>query len=134
MPSEAAPIITEATSNKSKTLLVVNNHKFHFRKILSTGACNHRNCKSYFCTSGESPRTLIHEYSDFIHNHDQVNNRNLQSYKAKRKAVDEPCEKPSKIIHASVEKFENCSLRIFLTSNKLCIGRVEKNCLHFLKI
>ena len=78
MPSEAAPIIIEAISTKGKILLIVNHHKFHLQKSLSTWE-ERKNCKSFFRTSGESSRILIREHSGFSHNHEPVYDRKLQS-------------------------------------------------------
>ena len=132
MSSEAAPstCITEDTSTKDKIRLILHNHKFHMQKMLSTEeerwACHHRNCKSFFRTFGESPRTLIREHSDFIHKHEPAYDRKLQSQllsvSAKRKAVDQPCE-DLQMIHVSVEKeHENLQLKKIFNIKRAMLG------------
>uniref|UniRef100_A0A2S2NXU0 MULE transposase domain-containing protein n=1 Tax=Schizaphis graminum TaxID=13262 RepID=A0A2S2NXU0_SCHGA len=101
-------------SEKNKKLYIINGYKFHFNKFLNNNiqrwACTKRMCKAYFKLNENSEFV----FSVLIHDHekDDVNilTRQKVSNNLKRKALDDPCEKPSKILHRELREGDIDSL------------------------
>lgn len=85
-------------SEKNKKLYVINGYTFHFIKYLNNNnqrwACTKRMCKSYFKLNENSEiffKVLNHDHEkDDVH----ILTGQKESNKLKRKAMDDPCEKP----------------------------------------
>lgn len=95
-------------SERGKPVLVVNSVKFTKHKVLTSGEicwrCADRSCKAKVYTVGSE--NLISR-SEIEHNHEKnikKLNRQIISASVKRKAVEDICEKPSKIIHSSLKE------------------------------
>jgi len=95
-------------SEKHKNLYIIDGYKFRFNKFLNNNirrrAHTKRACKSYFKLSENSEimfSVLNHEYEK-----DDVNilTRHKVSNKLKRKALDDPREKPCKILHRELRE------------------------------
>lgn len=86
-------------------MIVCENYKFRFHRVLSSGEtrwrCGSNTCNAFILTVGEvNARQLTS--GGFDHNHSKISDRMLArqhvSAAAKRKAADEPCEQPAKIL------------------------------------
>lgn len=101
-------------SEKNKKLYIINGYKFHLNKVLNNSiqrwACTKRMCKSYVKLNENSEIF----FSILNHNHekDYVNIliRQKVSNTLKRKALDDSCEKPCKILHREFRKEDIDSL------------------------
>lgn len=101
--------LSELISQRGKALIVLDNHKFNEYRKLASGEikwrCVNRKCKAYLQTVGEAGGRII-TTSDRQHNHEAISEHILQRHAvaatAKRKAVEDICEKPSKIIHSCI--------------------------------
>jgi len=101
-------------SEKNKKLYLIDGYKFHFNKYLNYNIqrwpCTKRMCKSFFKLN-ESSEIL---FSVLNHNHekDDVNilTRQKVSNKLKRKALEDPFEKPCKILHRELREGNISSL------------------------
>jgi hypothetical protein len=103
--------IREIIGQRGKTLLVVENHKYsECNRKLSSGEvkwrCVNRKCKAFLHSMGDSCDRILTK-SNLTHNHGEITENVLQrhavSASAKRKAVDDICEKPSKILHKCID-------------------------------
>lgn len=103
--------IREVSSQRGKILLIVEQHKFNqSSKKLTSGeikwVCVNRKCNAYFRTIGDSGGRVITE-KVLTHNHpaieENIIQRHIVSASAKRKAFDDICEKPSKVIRKCFE-------------------------------
>lgn len=98
-------------SEKSKTLVVVNSFKFRYHKNLSEGilrwACSQKkNCKAYLKTQGEENGVPYIVDCSLQHNHEPESeklNRQRISNSLKRKALEDICAKPAKLLHTVLE-------------------------------
>ena len=97
--------ISETVSQRGNAQIICENYKFSFNYVLSSGEtrwrCTLKSCKAFLLTVGEGKgRTL--SSGNFQHNHVKNSDRVLQrqhlSALAKRKAVEEPYDRPSKIL------------------------------------
>lgn len=98
-------------SSRGKELLIVESVSFKKAKVLKSGEtfwrCIQQSCKAKVFTIGAE--NLITR-SDLQHCHDKdikKLNRQIISSCAKRKATEEPAERPSKLIHSVVKKNSN---------------------------
>ncbi|CAI6369788.1 unnamed protein product [Macrosiphum euphorbiae] len=89
-------------SEKQRDLFVIGLYKFRFHKYLKNNlerwCCCKKTCTAYIHLNSDNK--VIQTVLD--HRHDEVNeilNRQFVSNKLKRKAIDDICEKPSKIIN-----------------------------------
>lgn len=97
--------ISETVSQRGNTQIICNNYKFSFNRVLLSGEtrwrCIQKNCKAVLLTIGQGTgRTASSGNVD--HNHENISDRVLQrqhiSAAAKRKATNDLCERPSKIL------------------------------------
>jgi len=117
--------VVKMTSEKNKLLYCVNGYKFAFQKFLNNNvqrwSCSKRLCKCYF-KMNENNEII---FSALNHEHDKddenVLNRQKIGNKLKRKALDDPCEKPCKILHRELRKGDVSTLT---TTD---INRIRKN-------
>lgn len=94
--------IQKMLSEKGKPMIVINNYKYNFHKKLCDNIerwqCIKRGCKSYV----KSRDDIVVEHN-CVHNHDPINesilNRQQLSNSVKRKAIEDICERPAKILH-----------------------------------
>lgn len=96
------------SSEKGKTLLVLDEHKFREKKILKSGetfwTCTVSSCNAKVFTIG--PEKLISR-KETVHNHEKdvkKLNRQIVSVASKRKATENITERPSKIIHSVIRE------------------------------
>lgn len=116
--------ISETVSQRGKVQLVCENYKFSFYRVLSSGEtrwrCTTNTCRAYLLTVGEGNGRILSS-GNFNHRHNEISDRVLQrqhvSAIAKRKAAEEPCERPSKIV-CSVLRHNNEHLQ---TDDLKCI-------------
>lgn len=104
--------ISTIVSNRGKILLQVNSFTFSQDKTLKSGEtywrCVKRSCKAKIFTMG--PEKLVIR-SDLEHNHEcdiKTLNRQIVRSSAKRKAMDNLNERPSKIIHSALKENVGC--------------------------
>lgn len=130
----AAPTITEITTEKGKTNLVVNGYKFHFGKMLKSGEirwrCNNIKCKSFLRTLGESPRSININFINLNHSHYPLTTRFSQKQlflsSVKRKAVEEPCETLTDIINLCLENHNMQIQDINVKNTRNAINRARR--------
>lgn len=99
--------VTESISEKGKPILIYDDYKFYFHKSFAGGeerwTCAGSKCKSFLRTSNTLPRVINLEKCSIIHNHSPMDTVSLQKQSlvtgVKRKALDDLCEKPSKLIY-----------------------------------
>jgi len=104
-------------SERNKTIFVIDGYKFRFHKNLANNhqrwTCCKNNCKSFF---------KLNEFNTIVeksisHNHEQPSenliNRQKISNKLKRKALDDPVERPSKIIHRELRENDTDTLNTY---------------------
>lgn len=119
-------------SEKGKDMLIIHGFKFSFQKLIANGVkrwiCAFRKtlCKAFIKTSGDGYVILD---SCFNHNHElnidkTILNRQILSNSIKRKAVEDICERPMKIIHSELKK-QNCATTDTVTSTDVI--RFRKN-------
>lgn len=116
---------SQIISEKNKKLYLIDSFKFYFQKCLcsdiETWACSKRSCKSYIKLNSE--HKMI--FSTIIHNYDkddeQKFNRQQFCNNSKRKALDNPFEKPCKILP---NELLNRDISTWTTANTI---RVRKN-------
>lgn len=106
------------TSEKGKFIIVRDGFKFYRKAVLKTGtekwACIKKDCRAQFFTGEQISEGSVPEILDFkgTHDHEKVNEKKLQrgkiSAQVKRKAVENACERPTKIVHSvlKVESFD----------------------------
>lgn len=98
----------QMTSEKNKMLLVIDGYKFCFHKLLKSDLqrwrCTRTSCKSFIKINND---TEIIECK-INHNHEKLEtpvlNRQKMSNILKRKAIDNVCERPCKLIHNELSK------------------------------
>lgn len=101
--------VSEMLSEKGKSMLVIDNYKYNFHKMLAGNIkrwqCIQRGCKAFVKTLNISNSVV--EYSD-NHNHgslpETMLNRQKLSNGVKRKAMEDLCEKPLKLIHSEIKR------------------------------
>lgn len=104
--------VSTVLSTKGKDIILIDRYKYRFHKQLSNdvkrwvcSVSGSVKCKAFLKTEGNS--NIITELVD-THNHEPVDekvlNRNILSNKLKRKAKDDPNEKPMKLIHKELRK------------------------------
>ncbi|XP_072158319.1 uncharacterized protein [Bemisia tabaci] len=112
------PRVSVMTSEKGKFIIVRDGFKFYRKAVLKTGtekwACIKKDCRAQFFTSEQISEGSVPEILDFkgTHDHEKVNEKKLQrgkiSAQVKRKAVENACERPTKIVNSvlKVESFD----------------------------
>jgi hypothetical protein len=101
-------------SEKNKKLYLIYDHKFHFNKYLNNNiqrwACIKRMCKSFFKLNENSE--IIFNVLNHDHEKNDVNilTRQKVSNKLKRKTLEDPFEKPCKILHRELREGNISSL------------------------
>jgi hypothetical protein len=100
--------MSKMLSEKLKELRVVNGFKFRYHKLLSGGirrwACTRKSCPAHIKidVEGNTVESVLN------HNHEPDTNKDLVrqqvSNKLKRKATEDICEKPSKLIHSELRR------------------------------
>lgn len=96
------------SSEKGKPLIIYENFKFRrYRELKTTGelvwCCTNKNCLAKVYTLGEN---FIFSKKNGFHNHnrnDDLVNRQRISNAVKRKAEEDLCEKPSKLIYKELK-------------------------------
>jgi hypothetical protein len=102
MQSVSVSSVIEMLSEKGKVLLIVDGFKFRFHKMLCDDVkrwlCTRKTCKAYIKRKHD---VIVEAFLE--HNHesdsDQTLNRQKLSNSLKRKATEDICEKPSKLLH-----------------------------------
>lgn len=106
--------VNQMLSEKNKKLYIINGYKFHFQKFLNNNiqrwACTKRLCKSFFKLSENGD--IVFSVLNHDHDKDDINilTRQKVSNKLKRKALDDPYEKPCKILHKELRQGDISSL------------------------
>lgn len=104
-------VIGETTSQRGKTILVIDHYKFNeFHRKLASGEVKWRcilpKCSAFLHTIGNAGDSVI-TISNLIHNHDKgpenIIQRHFVSGTAKRKAEEDICEKPTNIVQICVQ-------------------------------
>jgi hypothetical protein len=120
--------ITTMLSEKGKMLLIVDKFKFSQAHIAKNGKirwrCVKRQCSAYVYTQvGDKTNSVV--CGKTVHNHevDSTLSRQIFSNSAKRRAAENPSEKPSKIICRQLHQEEYKDLRLTTTD----IGCVRRN-------
>lgn len=123
-------VLSEMISQRGKTLLVLKNFKFkeHNRKLASGETkwrCIQCKCKAYIHTLGEASARIVTS-ADENHNHlpveENLLKRQMMSVSAKRKAQDDICEKPSKIIRTELSAHISSETNL-TTSDLNCVRK-----------
>lgn len=117
--------IIKMVSEKNKLLYCINGYKFSFQKCLNDNvqrwSCSKRLCKCYF-KMNENDEII---FSALNHEHDKDDekflNRQKLNNKLKRKALDDPCEKPCKILQRELRE------RDVNTLTTTDVNRIRKN-------
>lgn len=102
-------IARKHASQHGKEIKIIERYKLRFHKILNNNVrrwnCTNKKCKAYF-KIGESGDTVIENKLD--HNHEKdvqdIMVRQVIRNSLKRKAQDEICERPLKLIHHELRK------------------------------
>ena len=95
-------------SEKGKVLLVVEGFKFSAQKILNNSvqrwACTKKTCRAYIKTNAE--KEVFEKFLEHDHEKekDQIFHRKKISNCLKRKAIEDPSERPSKILQTELKK------------------------------
>lgn len=119
--------VTFSTSEKGKSLLVIDGYTFSFHKMLVKDTvkrwqCSKRTCKAFVKTQ-TAEDTVVESVLD--HNHEKLEpavfNRKVVSNSLKRKAISDICEKPIKLIRSEIN---NTGIDTFTTKD---IVRVRQN-------
>lgn len=104
-------------SERNKTIFLIDGYKFRFHKHLSKNyqrwTCCKNNCKSFFKLNEFN--TIVEK--SICHNHEKQSesliNRQKISNRLKRKALDDPVERPSKIIHRDLRENDTDTLNTY---------------------
>lgn len=110
--------------SEKKKLNIINGYKFHFQKFLNNNiqrwACTKRLCKSFFKLSENGD--IVFSVLNHDHDKDDINilTRQKVSNKLKRKALDDPYEKPCKILH---KKLRQGDISSFTTADTTLIRK-----------
>ncbi|KAL4096573.1 hypothetical protein QTP88_021499 [Uroleucon formosanum] len=102
------PRVENMLSEKNKILFVIDGFKFYFQKLLCNDierwACCKRSCKAYIKLNSEH-KIILHKIN---HNHDKNDKQKLNRQQVcnnlKGTTIDDPFEKPSKILHRELLK------------------------------
>lgn len=129
--SEKMSTVEVIKSERGKVMLVLDGYKFSFQKKLSNGvqrwicAARKYKCKAFVKTEGPE-NTIIQLETN--HNHEKISeellNRQKISNNLKRKAVDDPIERPAKLINIELRK-EHIE-----TLTHQDVSRIRKNIYH----
>jgi len=120
-------------SEKGKKIYIIEGYKFSFHKLLKNDIerwrCIHRSCKSFF---KYNENQFIDQ--NLTHNHncdsEKILNRQILNNNLKRKAQDDICEKPSKLLHSEIKNNDIDTLtRYDCTLIKKNIHNARKNIL-----
>lgn len=102
---------SEIVGQRGNILLVCNNNKFSkVNRQLASGEvkwrCIKKTCTSYILTLGDGSARCLSKYN-LEHNHEAISSSELQRQEVsgivKRKAVEDICERPSKILHSVIK-------------------------------
>ncbi|KAJ9576460.1 hypothetical protein L9F63_006673 [Diploptera punctata] len=108
-------------SEKGHGMLVIESLKFRFHKTLANGlqrwTCSIKTCKCFLKL--DSSNSVVEKMTN--HNHEKVSEKMLQrqhvSNAVKRKAMEDVCTRPTKLIHKKL-KCHNAVENIHLKTNK----------------
>lgn len=121
--------LTEIVSERGRVLLVYNNFKFYEVGALSSGEqkwrCVTRKCNSKIYIFGSGCDRIISR-EDINHNHPQdlqKLQRQRLSNSAKRKAVEDISDRPSKVCHNILMKIPTQEQEELQTSDLRCVKR-----------
>uniref|UniRef100_A0A146MFT3 BESS domain-containing protein n=1 Tax=Lygus hesperus TaxID=30085 RepID=A0A146MFT3_LYGHE len=127
------------TSQRNTTLYVRGNFKFSFHKYLKDGVqrwrCIVRSCRAFLKFSAES--ALLEAFDGHTHDaaDDSSLNRQRMSNSLKRKAIDDICSRPSKIVQRELQSAEVTTLQLSDIENiKQNIRRERRKKFHNLPV
>jgi len=104
--------IHEMLSEKNKQMLIIFKYKFRFHKLLANEiekwCCTNKSCKSFIKRYNKEILISQSKFDVNDHNHeadtDQILKRQQIRNGIKRKATENICERPSKLIHGSLKE------------------------------
>lgn len=113
-------------SERGKKFEIIDNYKLRFHKVLSNNVsrwcCGKKTCSAYFKKSDDGE---IME-RNLVHNHEPETERSLERQKlrntVKRKAIDDLCERPAKLIHQEIKNIGS-NTDIIDAEDYLCVAK-----------
>lgn len=114
-------------SEKGKDLLVYQNYKFHIHRVLLSGEttwrCNYKKCSSFIKTVGNNYNREITEQK-LDHQHPPLSEQDLLRQElsscAKRKATENLCDLPSKVMKTVISEVDPESETLSVRDIQLC--------------